>query len=61
MALLAGAEGPFILLAPLVELDPNRPDNTTGMAWVGAAFLAMHLVLAWRIRRRGRSATPAPA
>jgi hypothetical protein len=29
------------------------------MALVGPAFLLMHLVLAWRIRRRGRAATAA--
>jgi hypothetical protein len=61
LAAMAGAQGLFILLSPLTELDPNRPDNTTGMALVGPAFLLMHLVLAWRIRRRARSVASAPA
>jgi hypothetical protein len=56
LALLAGAQGPFILLAPLVELDPNRADNPAGMSLVGLAFLAFHLALAWRVWRRSRLA-----
>jgi hypothetical protein len=54
LGLLAGAHGFFILLAPLTELDPNRPDNRSGMWAVGLAALLFHLLLAWRVWRRGR-------
>jgi drug/metabolite transporter (DMT)-like permease len=44
LAAASGALGFFILLAPLQEIDPTRPDNTAGMALVGigaALFLVM--------------------
>lgn len=53
-ALVAGAHGFFILLSPLVEMDPNRTDNPAGMGAVGLATLLLHLALAWGIRRRQR-------
>lgn len=44
LALVSGALGFFILLAPLSELDTSRPDDTTGMTLVALASLAF---LAW--------------
>ena len=51
-ALIAGGHGFFIVLAPLTQLDPNRPDNTSGMWAVGLGVLVFHVLLAWRIRCR---------
>jgi len=61
LAAMAGAQGFLILLTPTAELAPNRHDNPTGMTLAGVAFLTMHLVLAWRIRRRSRAARLVPA
>ncbi len=52
LAAAAGALGFFILLSPLVELDPNRPDNATGMTLVGLAAAGLLLWLGRRLRRR---------
>jgi hypothetical protein len=49
-ALVSGALGFFIVLAPLQELDPTRSDSTKGMTVVGLACL---LLLGWVARRRG--------
>lgn len=55
-ALVAGPLTPFILLAPIHELDATRPDNTAGMTIVGLAMLVFLLWL-WRwVRRRGTKA-----
>jgi hypothetical protein len=51
LALVSGALGFFILLAPLQELDKKRTDNTTGMALVGLAMLVLLLWIHRRIRR----------
>lgn len=51
LALVSGALGFFILLAPLQELDKKRTDNTTGMALVGLAMLLLLLWVYMRIRR----------
>lgn len=51
LALVSGALGFFILLAPLHELDKKRTDNTTGMALVGVAMLVLLLWIYRRIRR----------
>jgi len=50
-ALVAGPLTPFILLAPIHELDATRPDNTTGMTLVGLAMLVFLLWLWWWVRR----------
>ncbi len=44
----AGVLSFFVILAPLQQLDKERPDDTTGMALVGLAFL---LLLLWQGRR----------
>jgi hypothetical protein len=53
--LLGLVSGPVLLLiaaTPIQELDASRVDDTTGMMLVGAAFLAL-LVLLWlRVRVR---------
>jgi hypothetical protein len=56
LAAMAGAQGPFMLIALFAEVAPDRSDDPTGMALVAPAFLALHLVLAWVIRRRSRAA-----
>lgn len=58
LALVGGALGFFILLAPLQELsNPYRPDNTAGMSIVGLAAL---LGLLWlRKRTLQRQISPA--
>jgi hypothetical protein len=48
LALASGALSFFILLSPLVELDPNRADNTAGATLVGLATAAF---LVWAARR----------
>lgn len=48
----------FVALAPFVQMDGSRKDDTRGMAFVGlatAAFLAAVLVLV--VRRQGRGAS----
>lgn len=54
LAMAAGGLGFFILLAPLAELDPTRPDDTTGMALVGLVSLVLLVMLYRRTRRRVR-------
>lgn len=54
LAAASGALGFFILLAPLQEIDPNRPDNTAGMALVGIAAALFLVMLARRTRSEGR-------
>ena len=49
-ALASGALSFFILLALLQELDKARPDNTTGMSFVGLATIAFLFWIAWRIK-----------
>ena len=49
-ALISGALGFFILLAPLQELDKNRTDNTTGMGIVGLGMAVFLILLFWRVR-----------
>jgi hypothetical protein len=48
LALASGALSFFILLSPLVELDPNRADNTAGATLVGLGTAAF---LVWAARR----------
>jgi len=50
LALVSGALGFFILLAPLQELDKNRTDNTTGMGIVGLVTAVFLILLFWRVR-----------
>jgi len=50
LALAGGALTFFVLLAPLQELDPMRPDNTAGMALVGLGMLVFLLWLWRRVR-----------
>jgi 8-oxo-dGTP pyrophosphatase MutT (NUDIX family) len=49
-ALVSGALGFFILLAPLQELDPARPDDTSGMTLVAVGTAAL---LGFVARKRG--------
>jgi len=51
LALVSGALGFFILLAPLQELDKKRTDNTAGMTVVALAMLVFLLWIHRRIRR----------
>ena len=48
--LAAGAVAFLIALAPLQELDKNRPDNTQGMFIVGVVALVMLLLLKRKLR-----------
>ena len=51
MGLVSGPVLLFILVSPLQELDASRPDDTSGMIIVGAAFL-LFLTLLWlKVRR----------
>lgn len=52
LALVSGALGFLILLAPIQEFDSRRPDNTTGMTLVCIAFLIFLLWLARRVKNR---------
>ncbi len=57
LALAAGALGFFILLTPLQEMDPARPDNTAGMTLVGIVALLFLVWMARRMKRMDRIAT----
>ena len=50
LALISGALGFFILLAPLQELDKKRADNTAGMTIVGVSMAVFLVWLAQRVR-----------
>jgi len=54
-ALASGALALFILISPIQELSPHRPDNTSGMMLVGLAFLLFLFWLGRRIRTRERA------
>jgi hypothetical protein len=61
LALVSGAVGFLVLLAPLQELDnPNRPDDTTGMSYVGCGMLLLLWWVLRRIRSRCRQETRIP-
>ena len=49
-AVAAGALGFFVTIAPLQELDRNRPDNTEGMLVVGIVTLVMLILLRKRLK-----------
>ncbi len=51
MGLVSGPVLLFILVTPLQELDASRPDDTSGMIIVGAAFLLLLTFLWYKIRR----------
>jgi hypothetical protein len=51
MGLVSGPVLLFILVSPIQELDASRPDDTSGMMIVGAAFLLL-LALLWLKTRR---------
>jgi len=51
MGLVSGPVLLFILVSPIQELDASRPDDTSGMIIVGAAFLLL-LALLWLKTRR---------
>lgn len=50
-ALLTGALAFFIILAPLSQLDPNRTDNPSGMAFVALAAAILLFLLNRRAAR----------
>ncbi|NJD77367.1 MAG: hypothetical protein FIB08_09780 [Candidatus Methanoperedens sp.] len=52
LALASGALGFFILLAPLQELDKNRPDNTGGMTLVGIVAALFLIWMAGRVKEK---------
>ncbi|MBI3928486.1 MAG: hypothetical protein HY319_23290 [Armatimonadetes bacterium] len=52
LALAGGALSFFILLAPLQEMDPTRPDDTRGMALVGLAAALLLGLMARRVSSR---------
>jgi hypothetical protein len=58
IALAGGALSFLIVLTPLQQLDPARPDDTTGMTLVGVASIAF-LIWPWRRVRRNQR-PPAP-
>ena len=51
MGLISGPVLLFILVSPLQELDASRPDDTSGMIIVGAAFLLLLILLWLKVRR----------
>jgi hypothetical protein len=51
-ALVFGALGFFILIAPIQEFDASRPDNTSGMTLVGFTTLLFLIWLGRRISKR---------
>ncbi len=51
LALAAGAMSFLILLAPLQQMDTKRPDDTSGMALVGLAAVALLFWLDRRLRK----------
>ena len=55
-ALASGALTFFILLGPLAEMDPTRPDNPAGMTLV--AIVALIALIALRIRVNRREKLP---
>ncbi len=57
LALITGAISPFILMAPLQEIDEERTDNTTGMALVGLAALIFLIWMWHRIKHPVTEAT----
>ena len=58
LALPGGALSFLIVLTPLQELDPARPDDTRGMALVGVATIAFLIWLWRRVRRNQRPPAP---
>jgi hypothetical protein len=59
LALASGGLTFFILLAPLQEIDKTRVDNTAGMGLVGVTAALLLIWMAWRLRSRSRSDSPA--
>ena len=55
LALASGALSFLILITPITEMDPNRPDNTTGMILVGLISTVFLVWLAYRIRRKDKT------
>jgi len=51
MGLVSGPVLLFILVSPLQELDASRPDDTSGMIIVGAAFLLLLTLLWLKVRQ----------
>ena len=62
MGLVSGPVLFFILVSTIQELDASRPDDTSGMMIVGAAFLLLLTLLWLKIRRDDTplSGTPTP-
>jgi hypothetical protein len=53
-ALASGALTFFILLGPLAEMDPARPDNPAGMTLVAVGALIALIILRIQVNRRGK-------
>lgn len=51
LSLVAGALSFMIFLAFMQEMDKNRPDNTTGMSFVGIAAIIGLISLRRRLKR----------
>lgn len=52
-ALASGALAFFVVLSPLVEMDGNRTDDTTGMTVVGLVMAGLLLAGFLKVRREG--------
>jgi hypothetical protein len=57
LALLTGALLFWVLLSPLQEISPDRPEDTTGMTVVAFLVVLFLIWLRWKTRRRARSET----
>ena len=52
LALAAGPLTFLMILAPILEINPNRTEDTTGMAIVGAVAFLMLMLLFWKTVKR---------
>jgi hypothetical protein len=53
-ALASGALFPFIIIAPLIEMDQSRADDPTGMSWVGLIGMVLLILFNRRVRSTER-------
>ena len=52
LALASGGLMLFVLLAQMQEFDSSRPDDMTGMTYVGLGMILFLIWLRWRVRRQ---------